>query len=301
MTLSNLFPKRSERLQADLLLLLVAVIWGSAFVAQRVAAQQIGINYFNGMRFIVAALFLLLPSRTHLAAWLRSADKALGGILLAGLLLFGGTTLQQWGLRFTTAGNAGFITGLYVVFIPLILAFGWQQKLAPTTWIAAVFSTAGLFLLSTEGKFAINQGDALVLVGAVVWACHVILIGRLVRRIHVLPLAIGQYTITGALSLVVSLGLEPGASRDLGELWWTIAYTGILSVGLGYTLQAVGQKVAPPADAAIILSSEAVFAALSGWIFLHERLGVWQLAGCALIFTGILLAQLNGLTDRVLE
>jgi len=286
--------RRSTRLRADFLLLLVAVIWGSAFVAQRVAAQQIGINYFNGLRFMVAALSLLPFSRSHLVAWIRASDKALGGIVLAGILLFGGTTLQQWGLRYTTAGNAGFITGLYVVFIPLILAFGWRERLKRTTWVAAVCSVAGLFLLSTEGKFTINQGDALVLGGAVVWACHVILIGRLVRRVGVLPLAIGQYIVTGVLSLGVSLGFEPSTSKTLGELWWTVAYTGILSVGIGYTLQAVGQKVAPPTDAAIILSSEAVFAAFAGWMILDERLGAWQLAGCTLIFVGIILAQLNG-------
>lgn len=294
MALPGNLSKQSERLRADLLLLLVAVIWGSAFVAQRVAAQKIGIHYFNGLRFMLAVLFLLLPAWSHLVAWLRATDKALGGIVLAGLLLFGGTTLQQWGLRYTTAGNAGFITGLYVVFIPLILAFGWRQRLKRTIWLAAVCSAAGLFLLSTEGKFTINRGDALVLAGAVVWACHVILIGRLVRRIAVLPLAIGQYVVTGALSLAVSLGFEPRTSQALGELWWTVAYTGILSVGFGYTLQAVGQKVAPPTDAAIILSSEAVFAALSGWLILDERLSAWQLAGCTMIFVGIILAQING-------
>ncbi len=297
MALSGNLTQRSERLRADLLLLLVALIWGSAFVAQRVAAQQIGIHYFNGLRFLVAALFLLLPAWSRLVAWARSLDKALGGIVLAGLLLFGGTALQQQGLRYTTAGNAGFITGLYVVFIPLILAFRWRQRLKPATWWAAVCSAAGLFLLSTQGRFTINRGDALVLASAVIWACHVILIGRLVRRIEVLPLAIGQYLVTGALSLGMSLGFEPGTSRTLGELWWTVAYTGILSVGFGYTLQAVGQKVAPPTDAAIILSSEAVFAALSGWLILDERLSVWQLAGCTMIFVGIILAQVNDNMD----
>lgn len=286
--------KRGERIQADLLLLLVAVIWGSAFVAQRVAAQRIGVHYFNGLRFLLAAIFLLLPAWSRLAIWVRAPDRALGGIVLAGLFLFGGTTLQQWGLRYTTAGNAGFITGLYVVFIPLILAFGWRQRLKRTTWGAAICSAIGLYLLSTEGKFIINRGDALVLVGALIWACHVILIGRLVRRIEVLPLAIGQYTVTGMLSLGMSLGFESGTSRSLGDLWWTVAYTGILSVGLGYTLQAVGQKVAPPTDAAILLSSEAVFAALSGWLILDERLSAWQLAGCTMIFVGIILAQING-------
>ena len=297
MALIGLLPKRSERLRADLLLLLVALIWGSAFVAQRVAAQTIGVYYFNGVRFIVAALFLLLLAGSRLAAWFRSTDKNLGGIFIAGMLLFGGTTLQQWGLRYTTAGNAGFITGLYVVFIPLILAIGWRQKVNRMTWVAVGCSAAGMFLLSTEGKFVANPGDALELAGAVLWAGHVILIGRLVRRMDVLPLAIGQYLVTGILSLGVSLAIEQGANRLMGELWWTVVYTGVLSVGVGYTLQAIGQRVAPPTDAAIILSSEAVFAALSGWIILNELLSDRQLAGCALIFAGIVFAQLNRLAE----
>jgi len=294
MTKPGILSKPNERLRADLILLLVAIIWGSAFVAQRVAAQQMGVNYFNGLRFLVAALFLLAPGWSSIRAWSHSTDKALTGILLAGLFLFGGTTLQQWGLRYTTAGNAGFITGLYVVFIPLILSIGWRQRLPRVVWLAATCSTAGLFLLSTGGSLTINPGDALVLAGAVLWACHVILIGRLVRRIEVLPLAVGQYLVTGLLSLLVSLVLEENTSRAIGNAWWTVAYAGVLSVGLGYTLQAVGQKDAPPTDAAIILSGEAVFAALSGWILLDERLGASQLAGCALILTGILIAQLQG-------
>ena len=297
MALIGLLPKRSERLRADLLLLLVALIWGSAFVAQRVAAQTIGVYYFNGVRFIVAALFLLLLAGSRLAAWFRSTDKNLGGIFIAGMLLFGGTTLQQWGLRYTTAGNAGFITGLYVVFIPLILAIGWRSKVGRITWVAVGCSAVGLFLLSTVGKLVVNPGDALELAGAVLWAGHVILIGRLVRHMDVLPLAIGQYLVTGILSLGVSLAIEQGANRLMGELWWTVVYTGVLSVGVGYTLQAIGQRVAPPTDAAIILSSEAVFAALSGWIILNEILSDRQLAGCALIFAGIVFAQLNRLAE----
>lgn len=289
-----MLPNRSERLRADLILLLVAVIWGSAFVAQRVAAQQMGVNYFNGLRFLVAALFLLAPAWRSIRKWALSPDKAIAGVVLAGLFLFGGTTLQQWGLRYTSAGNAGFITGLYVVFIPLILSLGWRQTLPRSVWLAAICSAAGLFLLSTGGSLTINPGDVLVLAGAVLWACHVILIGRLVRQIEVLPLAVGQYLVTGILSLLVSLLIEESSTRILGSAWWTIAYTGVLSVAFGYTLQVVGQKVAPPTDAAIILSGEAVFAALSGWVLLDERLGTLQLTGCALILTGILIAQLQG-------
>ena len=278
------------RLKADLTLLLVAVVWGSAFVAQRVAALSMGVSLFNGLRFLLGALVLLpLALRSQGAG--ASTRRYLPGMALAGLLLFGGTSLQQLGLRYTTAGNAGFITGLYVVLVPLILALGWRQSPRRLVWMAAALSAAGLFLLSTGGRFSLAIGDALELAGAFLWAFHVLCIGWLVQRADVLHLAVVQYAICGLLSLGLALALESGSLAQVSGAWWTVVYTGILSIGLGYTLQGVGQKVAPPADAAILLSLEAVFAALAGWVFLDERLSAVQLIGCALMLGGMLLAQ----------
>lgn len=294
-TLSN----QQARLQADFLLLLVSVIWGSAFAAQRVAALHLNAFLFNGLRFLIGAAVLLpLARRT----WQIFDRRALAGSALAGLMLFGGTAFQQLGLKYTTAGNAGFITGLYVVLIPLFLAIGWRQKPRTSALFGSLLAALGLFLLSTGGRLAppgslpIAAGDRLELVGAALFALHVIWIGQLVRQVPVLPLAIVQYLVCGMLSLAAA-GVSPGGidGTGLDIAWWTVVYTGIFSIGVGYTLQAVGQRVAPPADAAILLSAEAVFAAFFGWLFLSERLAALQLLGCALILASMLVSQFSQL------
>jgi len=288
--------ERRRRIKADLTLLGVSLIWGSAFVVQRIAALEVGVFYFNGVRFLLAALFLLPFARLGI---LRQTDSpgtgsaTRWGVLLTGLALSCGSAFQQAGLQYTTAGNAGFITGLYVVLIPLFMALGWRQRPRPVIWLAALLAASGLFQLSTGGEMRLNPGDALVLVSAIFWALHVILVGQLVGRMDVMSLAIGQYLVCGIVNLVTGLVLEPGGFSGLMDSWWVVVYTGVISVGLGYTLQVVGQRVAPPADAAIILSMEAVFAAFSGWLFLGETLAPLQLLGCGIILGGMLLAQLH--------
>ena len=303
----TIVPVHRQRLQADLALLSVAVIWGSAFVVQRLAAPQVGVFIFNGLRFLLAALALLplawfnarrmngkraAPSAPQPGAGLQR--KHLGGMLLAGMLLWGAAALQQAGLRYTTAGNAGFITGLYVVLVPLILALAGRARPSPSAWTAALLAVLGLFLLSTGGSLQANPGDLLELLGAVFWALHVILIGALVQEVDVLPLAIGQYLACALFSLASGLALEADTLPGLSSAWQAVVYTGLLSVGIGYTLQAFGQRQAPPADAAILLSMEAVFAALFGWWFLGEALNGLQILGCAVMLAGMLLAQVRG-------
>lgn len=282
------------------MLLLVAVVWGFAFVVQRLAAAEVGLFTFNGVRFLLGALaltpLLLLKRRVGGAGPVRTAEpkeraRTRLGLLAAGVLLMLGAAFQQAGLKFTSAGNAGFITGLYVVLIPVFLAIGWRRAPKGITWLAAALAATGLFLLSTGGRMQINRGDLLELIGAVFWTLHVILIGWMVERMEVLKFAAGQYLVCGLISLALGLLIE---SQDLSVLldnWRLVAYTGLISVGLGYTLQAAGQQYAPPADAAIILSMEAVFAAFSGWIFIQERLGPVQIAGSGIMLLGMLLAQ----------
>lgn len=304
-------PALSPRLRADLSLFLVAIIWGTAFVVQRIAAQNMGVFLFNGSRFLLGALVLLpfiarrRPANEGSTAgrqWIADHrftinrhDLPLVG--LAGCLLFGGSALQQAGLRYTTAGNAGFITGLYVVFVPLILMIGMRQRLRPLSWIAALLAAIGIFLLSAQGQLHLALGDALELAGSVLWALHVILVSRLVQRMDVLQFAAGQFFICGVLNLLIGLVVERAFVRELGGWmaggWVGIVYTGVISVGVGYTLQAMGQKHSPPTDATLILSMEAVFAALGGWLWLGEALSTLQLLGCALILAAILLSQLS--------
>jgi len=282
--------RQTDRIKADFILLLVAVLWGSAFAAQRVAAQFISVSLFNGTRFALGAIFLL-------PFWLKSRPrtslpgKDFWGVILAGCLIFAGTSLQQVGLRWTTAANAGFITGLYVVFIPLLMALFLRQPPKGIVWIAAILATMGLFLLSTGGSLQLAPGDGYELAGAVMFAMHVILIGWLVKRVDILTISVIQYSVCAALNLALRLVLDDLSTTGLERAWWAILYTGIFSVGLGYSLQAVGQKTAPPAEAAIILCGEAMIAALTGWLLLGEELGVIQILGCTLMLSGMILAQ----------
>ncbi|MCU0488086.1 MAG: DMT family transporter [Anaerolineales bacterium] len=293
-TFSVLQPQ-TPRIQADLALLSTAIIWGSAFVAQRTAAEQ-NPYLFNGLRFLLAgmallpALFFTPQSRESI----RKLDhQAWSSLVLAGLILAGGAAFQQAGLRYTTAGNAGFITGLYVILVPIFQTLTLRQPTRRIVWLSAGLAAIGLFLLSTGGKMRINPGDTLELAGALFWAFHVIWIGRLVTRLDGLQIAVGQFLVCGLASCGVGLLADPGALSQVGRATWAIVYAGLISGGLGYTLQIFGQKLAPPSDAAILLSMEAVFAALFGALFLKEILNLTQLAGCAIMLTGMLLAQTN--------
>lgn len=292
-------PRR--RLLAGFILLFVSLIWGSAFAVQRQVANETGVMLFNGTRFLIGGLVLLpllLNRRGKAGQPEDAAGRApltlrsqLGGLALAGGLLTGGAALQQWGMRYTTAGNAGFITGLYVIFVPIILTVLWRQRISPLIWLAAAVSVGGMFLLSTGGELGINRGDFLELAGAVLWAGHVILLGTLVKRIPVVPLAIGQYFFCALFSLLLGLLLEWEMLIGLPAAWFAILYTGVFSVGLGYTLQAVGQRMAAPSDAAVILSMEAVFAALLGWVILGETLTGVQMIGAGLMLCSVIAVQ----------
>lgn len=277
------------RFRADLLLLLVAAIWGSAFAVQRVAAQYFDVFSFNGLRFLLAGIILLPVALRHERPRLHTM---LGLAGLAGVILFLAGGLQQAGLERTTAGNAGFITTLYVVIIPVILRIFWHEKTSWTSWAAAGLAVIGSLLLSTGGMLKVGLGDALVLISTVFWGLHVILIAKTVHALGVLTLSAGQYLIAGILNIAVSM-LAGKTFDGLPDGWWTIIYVGILSTTIGFTLQVLGQKYAPPTDAAILLSMEAVFAAFFGFIFLGETLQPVQLMGCILILGAILLTQIK--------
>jgi len=289
----------SQTLRADSLLLLTAVIWGFAFVAQRVGMEHVGPFGFNGVRFALGCL-VLLPllwkngNRTGGGSSRAPgvfALPGLGGGLLAGLVLFLGASFQQVALVHTTAGNAGFITGLYVVLVPIIgIALGHRTHAG--TWLGCVLAAVGLFLLSITDQFAISRGDFLVLVGAFFWAAHVHIIGWISPRQDPLKIALLQYAACAVLSLIVSAGIEQNAASRYMSAAIPILYGGVLSVGVAYTLQVVAQKKTKPAHAAIILSLEAVFAAIGGWIILGETLTGRAMTGCVLMFCGMLVSQL---------
>lgn len=288
---------KSTTLRSDSLLLLTSLIWGLAFVAQRVGMDYVGPFIFNGIRFALGAMviipFIYFSQRNNNSSGeesLQSNKLLVRGGLILGLVLFGGATFQQYGMVYTTASNAGFITGLYVVIVPIL---GLLRKQYPhfTIWIAALLAATGLYLLSVTEGFSIFFGDLLVLIGAVFWAVHVVIIGVLSPKVSALKLALIQYLVCSVLSTILALTTEQNTLEGVLDASIPILYGGLLSVGIAYTLQVIAQKKAPPAHAAIILSLEAVFAALGGWIILNEQLGGRELAGCALMLLGILVAQ----------
>ena len=285
---------RAATWRADALLLLTAVIWGFAFVAQRVGMDHLGPFTFNSARFVLGSLSLLpliwlFPDRR------QSGPRALVfGSIIAGTLLYAGSSLQQIGLVYTTAGNAGFITGLYIVLVPIIALF-WGQRTHRFTWFVALLALTGLFLLSVTDDLTLAHGDLLEFIGAFFWAGHVLVIGWLCRRMDPVRLALGQFLVCALLSFVSSLVWESIEFAAMRAAWLPIAYAGFLSVGIAYTLQVVAQRQAPAAHAAIILSLEAVFAALGGWLFLDELLDGRGLLGCGLMLSGMLLSQMPAL------
>jgi drug/metabolite transporter (DMT)-like permease len=243
----------------------------------------------------LAALILLPFARSPK----RLERLDFGWMALAGSCAFAGSALQQAGLMFTTAANAGFLTSLYTVLVPLLLVIIWRQRVSWTVWCAAVVAVIGAMLLSTGGAgFRLADkavtGDVLELIGSVGWALHVIAVGRGARRMAVLTFSVGQYFVAGALNLGLGLAFESRLLLSgLTAAWWTVVYVAVFSTAVGYTLQAVGQRHAPPSDAAILLSLEAVFAALFGYLFLAERLNGVQGLGCALIFSAVLLVHVR--------
>jgi drug/metabolite transporter (DMT)-like permease len=254
---------------------------------------------FNGVRFALGCLVLLpFLCRNGLRDDHASRREpallslpSLGGGLAAGLVLFCGASFQQVALVYTTAGNAGFITGLYVVLVPIIgILLGHRTHAG--TWIGAALAGVGLYLLSVVGPFTISPGDLLVLVSAFFWAGHVHLIGWLSPRQDPLKIAFLQFAACAVLSLVTSAAIEHNAVRSYAAAAIPILYGGVLSVGVAYTLQVVAQKKAKPAHAAIILSLEAVFAAIGGWLILGETLRPRAILGCTLMLCGMLLSQL---------
>ncbi len=283
--------------QANLMLLTTAIIWGFAFVAQRQGMEHVSPFTFNGMRFGVGAVSLLpvlILYRRRKPATQRppvfSRFGLIGGLCL-GVILFLGSSLQQIGIVYTTAGKAGFITGLYVIIVPL-LGLLWRQRTGTGTWLGAFLAVVGMYFLSFTDGLNISPGDLLVLISALFWAIHVQMISWFTQRFDSLLLSLYQFLFCAFLSWMAALQWETISSSAIMAALFPILYTGIISVGIAYTLQVVAQQKAHPAHAAIILSLESVFALIGGWFFLDELLSPRGMLGCSLMLAGMLLSQL---------
>jgi drug/metabolite transporter (DMT)-like permease len=334
-------------LRADILLLLTAGIWGFGFVAQRSGMEYVGPFAYNGIRFILGSLSLLplilirqktararnttLPVSGTAAIEQSPGQRIFLYSLAAGTCLFIAVLFQQFGIMFTTAGNAGFITGLYVVLTPIFGIF-LGKKTGAATWLGSIFTLTGLYFLSAAGHLeSINPGDIITMVSAVFWAFHVLLIDRLVQGIDPIVLSAGQFAVCGFLSLLGAFFVEPfiggfferinpallstglfawqpfpalvsalsaGTIRFPAEAIIPILYGGLGSVGIAYTLQVVAQRDAPPAHATIILCLEGCFAALGGVLLLSEKVGAWTLLGFMLMLAGMLVTQWEVIARR---
>jgi len=289
----------------DSLLLLTAVIWGVAFVAQRAGMDYVGPFTYNAVRFALGSI-VLLPliaargRRTPAVGPAGGPGASIGAFragLIAGVILIFGASLQQIGLVYTTAGKAGFVTGLYVVLVPLS-GLLWRQKTEWSAWTGAVLCVAGLFLLSVTSVFTVERGDLIVLAGSFFWAAHVQVVGWLSPRTDPVRLACVQFAVCSAASAVGAAAFEQPQLSSILAAAAPILYGGILSVGVAYTLQVVAQRRAPPSHAAILLSLESVFAALGGALILGERLGARGTLGCALMFVGMIVSQAPALLAR---
>ena len=283
--------------KTDLLMVGVAAIWGSTFVAQQMGMDSVGPFTYTAARMVLGVL-LIAPlwwwRGGPFAAVPRVDSRGLwrDGTLL-GLVLFSAINLQQVGLLGTSVSNAGFITGLYVVLVPILMRLLGQPVGLPV-WLAVALAAVGLYILSVKPDATIAPGDWLQLGGAGLWAVHVLLVGHWARRHDAIRLSIVQYAVAGALSWVAALWRNEAITADaLTGAAGAIAWGGILSIGIAYTLQVVAQRTAKASHAAVIYSSEGVFAAIGGWWILGEAIGWRGWGGAALILAGMLLAQLG--------
>ena len=291
-----------SRIRANFLLLLAAMIWGGGFVAQQVGIGTLGTFSFTGARFLVGGLAVLPFAYRQYRRVERDerpfcfADWYL--LVVVGSVLFTAAALQQYGIMHTSVTNSGFLTGLYVPLVPLISLIVLRKKVHWAVWPSAVCCLLGTFIISGARKVDLRPGDFWVIASTFFWASHVLLVGFMASRTRApLVVATGQFLVCGVLGLLVGGVLEQPAMGDYRSALLGIAYVGLFSVGMAFTLQVVGQRYTPAADAAIILSSETVFAALAGFLFLGEQLTSGQLAGAALILCGILAVELLPLSS----
>ena len=289
----------SKAMQANLMMLLAASIWGFAFVAQRVGMETMGPHWFNSLRFFIGVVALTpvviwmgrVQAKSSTQGPTSSTKTLLMGGAVAGLLLFIGATFQQVGLQYTTAGKAGFITGMYIFFVPLIGLF-FRMKTGLGTWLGAAIALWGLYLLSINEDFTLSKGDTLQLICAVAFAVHVLMIGYLASRMDTVKLSLMQFFVAGLLAMILALYFEQLTWGMIKSTAVPLLFAGVMSTGIGYTLQTIAQQHAHPSHAAIILSSEGVFAVIGGFLLLNEVLPAQGLLGCGLILVGMLMSQL---------
>jgi len=290
------FKSDKKSLGGSALLLLAALIWGFAFVAQRSGSENLGAFAFNGIRFMMGAISLIpvvLIFEKEKIEKKKMWDTVKYGSL-AGVILCTASAFQQIGVEITqSAGKAGFITGLYTVLVPIVAFVLYRRRNSLSVWIGAVIAVVGLMLLSVADDLTVGFGDFVLLCGALFYAFHIITIDRFVDKVSPLKFSMVQFAACSVLNLVIGLFVDSYSLEAIGASMIPLLYTGICSAGVGYTLQVVAQKNVPPTPASIIMSTESMFSVIGGALIMNETMTLRGYFGCALMFCGIILAQLD--------
>lgn len=285
----------NKKILGNVLLLITSIIWGSAFVAQITGMDVLGPFTFSATRSLIATIFLgFLVMFLKDEMNTKTSDLIKGG-LACGVFIFIASSLQQFGLLFTTAGKASFITTLYILIVPILALLIMKNKISLATWIAIILGAIGLYLLAipSGASFSINKGDFVVFIGAFFWAAHILVIDYFTKKVNPVKLSFMQFAVMTILSAIVAMLFERETATlsNIMLSWKSIAYAGFISSGIAYTLQMVGQKYTNPVLASLILSLESVFGALSGYLFLNEILSTKEFLGCVIVFVAIIIAQ----------
>lgn len=285
-----------NKLQGIIALLVATVIWGSAFIAQSVGMEYIEPFTFQTVRCFLAVLFLIpivflfeTNKKDYVKKWMNPHLWKTG--IVCGAALFVAAGLQQVGLVYTTSGKAGFITAMYIVLVPILGLF-FKNKPSPAAWVSVLLAVAGLYLLSFVGENRINFGDLCLLGCALGFAVQITLVDRLAGALDGLRLNCIQSLVCAILSAIMMAFTETPEVQNIASCWLPLGYAGILSMGVAYSLQIIGQKHVEPTPASLIMSLESVFAALFGWLLLNETMTSHQQQGCALVFAAVILSQI---------
>ena len=291
----------SKKMKANLLLFIAAFIWGTAFVAQK-SGGAIGSFTFNGIRTFIGGLVLLplvIKNNKDKSLPLFTKEELTGGIV-CGFFLFVAASLQQFGLAYTTAGKAAFITTLYVVFCPILSLIVHKKKTRPLVWLCVVLDVIGLYLLCmTDASFSIQIGDTLVILCAVAFAGQMVAVDNFIDRIDGIKLSCIQFLFSGLLGIICMFIFEnPVSLSNIMTAWFPILYAGVISCGIAYTFQVLGQKEATPTIAALILCLESVFGVLAGAVILGETMTMREIFGCIIMFAAVVISNLPEKSDK---
>lgn len=291
---------KNKAMLGNILLIITALIWGCAFVAQSIGMDYVGPFTFNGTRCIVGGIFLFIVNilfdafkkkkGTYKKTEKSEQKELIKGGIVCGIIVFAASTIQQFGIAQTTVGKAGFISVLYILIVPFFSVL-LRQKLPKMIWLCCALALSGLYLLCVNESLSLNKGDFIVLISSVVFALHIIAVDRFAPKVDCVKLSCLQFLVAGAISVVFMFIFEKPDIKSILSAWLPILYAGALSGSVGYTLQTVAQKWTKPSVASLLMSFESVFAVLAGAVILHQIPTLREAVGCILMFISIIIIQ----------